>query len=270
MKQTHPRCVSHIVKKLIHPCTASFRVRDAALVNHIAAHIKKIFLDNAGADLAIFSKSLTELMPRLYAGDPFTSYPHSDVADLYTEFLVAARPNYREKVALFQINSSLVEEVSRGIRVIGCGTMQETAFELDVMNLNMYDSAPAALYLIYEAKRHYSYVGGVTHIHSIPNPGPSGHPPETERRLDQGLKESLFAQLRAWHHQMIVTAGSRYVSTESFALVMDSFQKDIRRIRDEFEALEKREQERDKEHTREQAEQFRKMMESLVSKRAEP
>lgn len=246
---------------------------DGYLVNHIVEHIKSIFHDTANADLSAFRQALIELMPRLYASEAFSSHPHSDVMDLYTQLLVAARPNYREKAALFLINSSLVDEVYSGVRIIGCGTMQETAHELDVMNLDMRESATAALYLIYEAKRHYSHVGGVTHIYSLPHPptepGP-GRPPEAERVLDQGLKESLFTQLRGWHHRIVVTVGSPTITKDSYASVMKSFPKDLRRIRNEFEALEKRERERYWENTKEQAKQFRKMLEAGPPKKADP
>jgi hypothetical protein len=237
----------------------------AYLVNHIATHIKRIFVENVGVDIHNFRTALTDLMPKLYAGEAFSSYPRSDASDLYTEFLVAVRPNYRENVALFQITSSLVEEVHTGVRIIGCGAMQETGFELATMNLNMYDSATAALFLVYEAKRHYSYVGGLTHIYSIPNnPGPvHGHPPEAERRIDQGLKEYLFTQLRGWHHQIVVAAGSPYVSDEAYSSILNSFHEDVGRILNEFRVLETRQRERDKEISKEQAKQFQKVMEAI-------
>jgi hypothetical protein len=247
---------------------------DGYLVNHITGHIERVFRDNVDADLAVFRQALVELMPRLYASDAFASYPHSDVTDLYTQLLVAARPNYREKAALFLINSSVVDEVDDGVQIIGCGTMQETAFELDVMNLNMYDSATAALYLIYEAKRHYSSVGGVTHIYSIPHPHSlaseaPGHPPEAERILDQGSKELLFAQLRGWHHRILVTVASPTLPEESYASWMKSFSKDMRRIRNEFRALQKRERERQRHNLKEQGKLFRKTVEARLSKQAE-
>jgi len=129
---------------------------DACLVDHIVTHIKRIFRDNVDHDVAAFRQSLVELMPQLYASDAVTSYPHSDSTDLYTQLLVAARPNYNEKAALFLINSSLVTEVESGAHIIGCGTMQETARELWELNPDIRDTTIAALYLIYEAKRRYS------------------------------------------------------------------------------------------------------------------
>jgi len=246
---------------------------DGYLVDHIVGQIKNIFHANANAGLDVFRHALVELMPRLYASEAFTSYPHSDVTDLYTQLLVAARPNYREKAGLFLINSSLVDEVHSGVRIIGCGTMQEAAHELDVMNLDMSDSATAALYLIYEAKRHYSSVGGVTHVYSLPHPpsvpGP-GQSPQVERVLDQGIKESLFAQLRGWHHRITLTVASPTISKESYALVMKSLPKDLRRIRKEFEALEKRERERNWENTKEQAKQFTKILEAGPPRKVDP
>jgi hypothetical protein len=270
--------VRHFINPSLRPKTqaayaAIVGAGEAYLVDHIVGHIKKAFHDCVNADLNAFRQSLCELMPRLYASDAIASYPHSESSDLYTQLLVAARPNYRENAALFLINSSLVDEVHGGVRIIGCGPMQETARELDVMNLNMYDSATAALYLIYEAKRHYSDVGGVTHVYSLPHPpstpGP-GHPPEAERVLDQGLKESLFAQLRGWHHRIIVTVASRTTSKESHELVMKSLRKDLRRIRKEFDVLEKRERERYRDNVKEQAKHFRKMLETGPPRKADP
>jgi hypothetical protein len=218
---------------------------DGAVVDHIVGHIRDIFHATADSGLVVFQKALAELMPRLYASEAFTAYPHTDATELYTQFLVAVRPNYRERAALFQINSSLVEEVHSGIRIIGCGTMQEMATELASMNLDRWDSEVAALYLISEAKRHYSMVGGLTHIYSLPNPGPGWHAPKADRVLDQGYREALFSQLRDWHHRLVVTVGSFSISRESSDLVLKAFQEDILRIRDEFIALEQMEGKRE-------------------------
>ena len=242
---------------------------DAALVDHIVGHIKKTFQDSVNADLSVFRQSLFELMPKLYASDAIAAYPHSEPSDLYTQLLVAARPNYRENATLFLINSSLIEEVTRGVRIIGCGTMQETAQELDLLSLNMYDSATAALYLIYEAKRHYSYVGGVTHIYSLPNPpttpGP-GATPRSERVWDQGQKESLFSELRMLHHGIVVAAGSTVISEESYKEGVENFLDGLGLIRQEFEALEKEERERYSRKNKVDAKNFRKTMEAGLAK----
>ncbi len=239
-----------IAKPQLRPRTESPHIAivgsgDGALVDHIVTHIRNTFHAHADTDLAVFRQALTELMPRLYASDPFTSYPHSDSTELYTQLLVAVRPNYNEPAALFQINSSLVEEVHSGIRIIGCGTMQEMANELANMYLDRWDSEVAALYLISEAKRHYSMVGGLTHIYSLPNPGPDAHPPKADRVLDQSYREALFAQLRDWHHRLVVTVGSFSISQESSDLMLKAFQEDILRIRDDFIALEKMEGQRE-------------------------
>ena len=216
---------------------------DGNLVNHIAEHIKNIFHANADADLSVFRQALIDLMPRLYASEAFVSYPRSDATNVYTQLLVAVRPNYREKAALFLINSSLVDEVHNGIRIIGCGTMEETARELE-MDLDMGESTTAALYLIYEAKRHYSYVGGVTHVYSLPHPpsvpGP-GRTPLALRVVDQGQKEHLFGGLRNWHYRILVSVGSPATSKESFDALVGDYADDLHRIRQEFEELEKQE-----------------------------
>jgi hypothetical protein len=239
---------------------------DANLISNIVPYIKKLFRDNANADVAVFRRSLVELMPALYASDAITSYPHSYSTDLDTEFLVAARPNYRERAALFLINSSLVTEVESGARIIGCGTMQETAQELSALNLGLHDSALAALYLIYEAKRRYSIVGGATHIFSIPHPAPlsTEFRPRPERVWDQGQKESLFAELRGWHHRVIMTVGSPTISKKSYSAVMKDYRKALDRVRNEFDTIEKREQAHQRKVTREEAKQFVKVLEARL------
>jgi hypothetical protein len=195
------------------------------LVDHITGHVREIFHASPDADLDVFRRALIELMPRLYASEAFSSFPHSDVADLYTEFLVAVRPNYREKAALFKTTSSLVEEVNSGIRIIGCGTMQEMVIELGLMSLDRWDSQVAALYLIYEAKRRYSVVGGMTQIYSLPHPAPDARPPVADPVLDQGYREALFAPLRYLHHRLVVTLGSPTISRASSELEIKSFDK---------------------------------------------
>jgi hypothetical protein len=235
---------------------------DGGLVDHIVGHIRDIFHATADSALTAFRQALVELMPRLYVSEAFTAYP----LDLYTEFLVAVRPNYSEGAALFHTKASIVDEVHSGIRIIGCGTMQEMATELAGMSLDRWDSEVAALYLISEAKRHYSSVGGMTHIYSLPNPGPSAPPPKADRVLDQGYREALFAQLRGWHHRLAVTVGSFSISEESSDSILKSFQEDIVRIREEFIALEKMEGHRSrremKRSAKEQLEAYNKWTES--------
>ena len=242
---------------------------DASLIDHIVGHIKKAFQENVNSDLSAFRQSLSELMPRLYASDAIASYPHSDPSDLYTQLLVAVRPNYREKAALFLINSSLVDEVPEGVRIIGMGTMQETANEVNLLKLNMYESATAALYLIYEAKRHYSYVGGVTHVYSIPHPPTipgAGHPPQSERILDQGQKESLFKELRNWHQRMVVAIGSPVVSEESYKQLVEEYIDALNLIRRDFAELENQERSRYLRQAEVEAKYFKQTMEAGLAK----
>ena len=261
---THPIPRPQLRPKTESPYIAIVGSGYGPLVDHIAGHINNIFHASADTDLAVFRQVLTELMPRLYASEAITSFPHSDVADLYTEFLVAVRPNYRENAALFKTNSSLVEEVHSGIRIIGCGTMQEMVIELGMMNLDRWDSEVAALYLIYEAKRRYSIVGGLTQIYSLPHPAPDARPPIADPVLDQGYREALFAQLRYLHHRLVVTLGSSTISRESSELEIKSLDKHIRTIRNEFIELEKLEGKRlrrtRKTRGREAAEALRKML----------
>lgn len=244
------------------------------LVDHIASHIKTIFHESADKELAVFRKALAELMPRLYTSKAFKSFPHSEATEMWTEFLVAVRPNYGENAALFHVNSSLVEEVYSGVRIIGCGTMQEMAFELAVLDLNRWDSEVAALYLVSEAKRRFSSVGGLTHVYSLPNPGPDAHPPKADKVLDQGYRDALFAQLRAWHHRLVVTVGSFSISEESSDAILKAFQEDVLRIRNEFIALEKMEGERTrlemKRSARRQIEAEKKWEDSLKNTNPKP
>jgi len=242
---------------------------DGYLIDHITGQIKRIFHETADSDMEVFGKALSELMPCLYASPAFTAYPHSDITDLYTQFLIAVRLNNRQPATLFETNSSLVNEVlHNSLRIIGCGTMKETANELimpDLSRDSMYDAKVAALYLIYEAKRHYSSVGGLTHIYHLPHPG-AGARPEAWNPVDQGLRENLFQQLRDWHHRIVMTVGSVAIAPESYEIVLDQFQRDMRRIRKEFIVMQERERERQHDETLTRAREFWRQLEEAAKK----
>jgi len=228
------------------------------LVNHVINQIKPIFHECAAKDISAFQNALVELMPQVYESPAFRSYPCSDMVELMTQFIVVMRPECA-KASVFEINSSVVDEIPHGVTIIGHGTMRETADELESMNLGRWDSTVAALYLISEAKRHYSSVGGVTHIYSIPHYGPAMSPPEGEQIFDQGAKEILFGKLRKWHHELVMMAASLVISDEVYKSQMAIFQEDHQRIRDDFMAIEKRDRERIQ---REQSYRVRKRIEA--------
>jgi len=229
------------------------------LVNHVINRIKPMFHESAAKDISVFRDALVELMPQLYESSTFRNYPCSDMVELMTQFIVVMRPD-SAKASVFEINSSVVDEIPHGVTIIGHGTMRETADELQSMNLGRWDSTVAALYLISEAKRHYSSVGGVTHIYSIPHYGPAMHPPEVEQVFDQGAKEILFGKLRKWHHELVMLAASLEVSDEFYKSQMAVFLEDHQRIRDDFMEIEKRDRERIQ---REQSYRARKFVETL-------
>lgn len=209
---------------------------EAYIIDYIVPRIKQAFIDSVGADISTFRQALTELMPGLYASDAIASYPHSDPVDLYTQFLVAARPKRYGEAALFLVNSSLVTQVPGGAVVIGYGPMQELARELWGLGLNLEQTSLASLYLVYEAKRRYSQVGGFTHVYVLPHRGV----PVGEQIRDQGTKELLFARLRSVHHQIILTAGNRQLSAKEYSAAMRVSFKSLRAIREEFQSIERR------------------------------
>jgi hypothetical protein len=236
------------------------------LVSHVINRIKPIFHECATQDISVFRDALVELMPQLYDSPAFRNYPCSDMVELMTQFIVVMRPD-SSKASVFEVNSSVVEEIPHGVTIIGHGTMRETADELQAMNLGMWDSTVAALYLISEAKRHYSSVGGVTHIYSIPHYGPQMISPEGEQIFDQGAKEVLFGRLRKWHHELVMLAASIVITDESYKSQMAVFQEDHQRIRDDFMAIEKRDRERIQ---REQSYRARKFVEALNERQDTP
>lgn len=209
----------------------------STIVEYIVPQIRRTFINCAHKELSEFEQALTELMPNLYSNDPLVAYPHTEPFEMQTEFLVVARPDRFSSAAMFLVNSSLVRRVDYGAHVIGCVPMQETANELGILGLTCDQAVLAATYLIYDAKRRYSSVGGPTHIYTLPHARPGSSLPYTERYWDQGSKESIFGELRRFFQRLTVALGDPTTSDEQFSEEMTGVLKDLHRIRQDFRKI---------------------------------
>jgi 20S proteasome alpha/beta subunit len=205
---------------------------DGYLIDYIVPRIKNLIAESPHYAVENFEEDLGQLMAKIYASEEVQAYPKSSASDLYTSLLLAARFG-DQRPALFIVNSSLVTQIFEP-RIIGYGPMQEMANEICSLDLTVQEAGTAALYLIYDTKRRYSYAGGVVHIFKLFD----NKRYEFERTWDQAAKEALFNDLRLMHYRMVITVATPNVPLPEHSRVIKTLTAQARKIRAAFEKIE--------------------------------
>jgi hypothetical protein len=133
------------------------------ILDYIGGEIRSL-IEAGDYTLEEFDVALRKLMETIYGSKALKSYPVDAPSDLATQLLVTYSPHGEIDPHLFLINSSLVTRVDRSAVVIGCGDLRQLADEIGSKEMHTLQARSAALYIVHEAKRHYSYVGGITRI----------------------------------------------------------------------------------------------------------
>ena len=180
-----------------------------------------------------FGAALSKLMADIYLSRPMKAYPQLQSNSLQTQFLVAYRNC--EKNALFLINSSLAVRVESGARVIGYGLMQNMAEELSRYGLDIKQANTAAMFLVYETKRRYNFVGGVTNIYTLLSNGFT----DFATTWDQPARESLLNDLRMFYYKLVVTVATPNIPPKQYEAAIKSIVRNARNVRRSFMEIER-------------------------------
>lgn len=160
------------------------------VLDYIGGEIRSL-MESQPSSMEEFDVSLRNLMVDIYGGKAMNAYPVEKREELTTQLLVTYSSGSSIDPHLFLINSSLVTRVSRSAVVIGCGPLRQLADELGSEPMYILEAPAAALYVVHEAKRRYSDVGGITRIVMQ-----SGNLVFEERTYDQPQREAMFDATR--------------------------------------------------------------------------
>lgn len=153
------------------------------LVDYAKDQIVSAF-DSGLTNVADFEERLRSVMHDLYTTD-FTLYPADRDSDRQIQLLVGVQFASESHTGLwmpptlFECQSNLVtvlkNPAQRG-RILGAGVvLSETAAQFANWGLDVELAERASLYLVYEAKRRLTGVGGRTHIFTMRNNGTFEH-----------------------------------------------------------------------------------------------
>jgi hypothetical protein len=141
-------------------------------------------LDSGLTNVADFEKRLRVIMSELYERD-FALYPVDQDSERRIQLLVGVQFTHASNKSswlpptLFECQSNLVtvlkNPVQRG-RILGTGVvLTETVVQFANWGLDVGLAKRASLYIMYEAKRRLTGVGGKTHIFTMRNDGTFEH-----------------------------------------------------------------------------------------------
>lgn len=204
---------------------------DGYILDYICGEIRTL-IDGQPYAIEDFEIRLRTLLADIYSGKALKAYPIEKPQDLWIQLLVSYSTR-SVRPALFLINSSLVTRVQRSAVVIGCGPLRQLAEEIGSERMNSHIEAPlAALYVVHEAKRRYSDVGGITRIVI--------HQEEwiiEDRLEDQPAREALFDATRGLMQRLTLAIINPH--PWRFEEVLRSFPKEAREIHKMAERLER-------------------------------
>jgi len=137
-------------------------------------------LDSGLTNVVDFEKRLRVIMREVYKKD-FNLYPVDRQSERQIQLLVGVQFTDESNASswlpptLFECQSNLVTVLTnpaqRG-RILGAGELlKETAVQFANWGLNVELAERASLYILYEAKRRLTGVGGKTHIFTMRNDG---------------------------------------------------------------------------------------------------
>lgn len=165
-------------------------------------------LDAGIADMASFEIRLREVMRNLYEKE-FPLYPVDHESERQIQLLVGAQFKGRSAwflPSLFECQSNLVTKLTnvaqRG-RILGSGeVLKETVAQFARWGLDVELAELVSFYIMYEAKRNFSGVGGKTHVFTMRRDGTTNyytgrHLRERESVLDgfRGIAQLLLFAL---------------------------------------------------------------------------
>jgi hypothetical protein len=221
------------------------------LLDYLTPYILELLKNSQVLTSSIFEVRLQTMMAKLYQTPEIKAFPIEKPEDLYTQFLIIAKHAPEQECSMFIINTTLVTRVSTFASVIGCGPMTEMGQELGLVSAPGIEKAcNAALYVVHEAKRRYSDVGGTTTIVSIDNRGELNFPAS-----HQAESEELINQLRHLNNILVVSLLDPMLTKEKLTTLLHQTSGRLREIHKEASAIHKRKRERFRKHLRKKVRQ---------------
>ncbi len=217
---------------------------NACILDYITPFIEAVMGSEEVTTSTAFEMRLQALMARLYDSPEMKSFPIEKTEDLYTQFLIAVKHKDEKEVSVFSVNSTLVVRFKGLGAIIGCGPMRQMGEELGMMSSSKLERAKAAaLWVVYEAKRRYSDVGGITQIVTIANDGTLTREP-AESHAEQ---EVILNDIRTFNALVALTILDPNATNAHLRTVMTRVNRRLTGLHKEAVKLDARHRERRKE-----------------------